>query len=164
MIVDANIFKGYFDSTMTTKHSLSGCPISLFAQFSTATPIYHDTGKIIESECQQVVDREWFEPWLATQLMEGTIAYVETVRNIELEKKLSAAGFPVGRDIVYIRVGLGVVGLKGGYCTLFTEDMDFYDPTQKKCASKTRAKILAAASGPVCKILKKSRVTVSSVP
>lgn len=164
MIIDANVFKGYFESTMTSKHSLSRCPVSLFAQFSAATPIYHDAGKIIESEWQHVVDREWFEPWLATQLMEGAIAYVETVRDMELEKKLTAAGFPVGRDIVYVRVGLGVVRLKGTGCTLFTEDMDFYDPTQKKCASKTRTKLLAAASGPVCKILKKRGITVSSVP
>jgi len=164
LVVDANIFKGFFESTMGSPHSLSGCPMQLLATCSQSNPIYHDIGKIVEHEWQQVVDRDWFEPWLASQLMSGLISYVEPVRDTELEKKLAGVGFPSGRDIIYARVGLGVVATVGGTCTLFTEDLDFFDPTQKKCPAKTRAKILAKASGPVCKILKKWDVQVSAVP
>lgn len=46
----------------------------------------------------------------------------------------------------------------------FTEDLDFYDPTKKKCPAKTRAKLLSAAAGPICKILKKKDIHVSAVP
>lgn len=162
--MDANVFKGFFESMMGNPHSLSGCPMQLMSRSSTDNPVYHDTGKIIESEWQQVVDRDWFEPWLASQLMEGTISYVEPVRDIGLEKSLKSAGFPLGRDIVYARVGLGVVALNSKSCTFFTEDLDFYDPTKKMCPAKTRAKLLAAASGPVCKILKKKNIFVSCVP
>lgn len=163
-MVDANVFKGFFESMMGNQHSLSGCPMQLMSRCSSANPIYHDTGKIIENEWQQVVDREWFEPWLASQLMEGSISYIEPVIDIGLEKRLKNAGFPSGRDIVYARVGIGIVELKGKSCILFTEDLDFYDPTKKSCPAKTRAKLLAAASGPVCKILKKEDIHVSCVP
>ena len=164
MIVDANVFKGFFDSTMGNSHALSGCPVQLMSKCSADNPIYHDYGKIIETEWQQVVDRDWFEPWLASQLMTGAISYVETIRDRELEKKLTNAGFPHGRDIVYARVGLGVVAVKGKSCMLFTEDLDFYDPKKKNCPTKTRAKLLATAAGPICKILKKKDIHVSCVP
>jgi len=77
---------------------------------------------------------------------------------------MRTVGFPNGRDIIYARVGLAVAKSKGGACKLFTEDLDFYDPKQKKCAAKTRKKILATAKGPVCKILNKVNIHVAPVP
>lgn len=164
MIIDANVFKGYFQSIIGSAHSLSGCPVSLFNRSSALCPIYHDSGKLIENEWQAVVDREWFDQWLASQLMSGIICYVDPIRDGGLEKNLTALGFPTGRDIVYVRLGLSVVMTKGAACTLFTEDVDFFDPKKKGCPAKTRAKLLDSSSGPICKILGKRKIEVSSVP
>ncbi len=163
MIVDANVFKGFYESEMGNAHTLSGCPIKLMSKCTPDTPIYHDVGRIIENEWQQVVDYDWFTTWLSVQLLAGKISYVEPKHDNELEKKMANVGFPKGRDIVYARVCLSVVDLKGQPCTLYTEDLDFYDPKQKKCTAKTRAKLLLAATGPICKILKKKKIHVSSV-
>lgn len=164
LIVDANVFKGFFESTMGNSHALCGCPVQLMSRISAANPVFHDSGRIIESEWEQMVDREWFQPWLASQLMAGAISYVDPIRNLGLEKSLTNAGFPHGRDVVYARVGLGAVAVTGSPCMFFTEDLDFYDPKKKKCPAKTRAKLLAAAAGPICKVLKKKDIHVSAVP
>ena len=164
MIIDANVFIGYFHSTIGSPLSLSGCPVILFILGTPTSAFYHDIGRLIENEWQTVVDREWFEPWFASQLMSGVICYVDPIRDAGLERNLTTLGFPTGRDIVYVRVGLSVVATKGSPCTLFTEDMDFYDPKKKGCAAKTRAKLLSVSSGPVCKILGKKNIEVSSVP
>jgi len=87
VIVDANVFKGFYDSVLGIPHTLSGCPAQLMAQTSTTNPIFHDDGKIIEAEWKQMVDPDWFEPWLASQLTAGAISYVKAQKDICLEKK-----------------------------------------------------------------------------
>lgn len=164
MVVDANVFKGYFQTAMGTTHSLCGCPMSLISAATPSKPIYHDVGRIIESEWQAVVDRDWFEPWLANQLMAGSISYIEPIKDSGLEKNLTSLGFPGGRDFVYVRVGMGVVSTYGAACVFITEDLDFYDPKKKGCPAKTRHTILTSSAGPVAKLLKRRKVDVSCVP
>ena len=164
MIIDANIFKGYFQVTIGFNHDLCGCPKTLVEKATATDPIYYDLEGIIASEWQAVVDREWFEPWLADQLEAGTIAYLEKKIDIGFEKNLNTNGFPKSRDVIYVRVGLSAVEATGLACALFTEDIDFYDPTKKGCAAKTRQKILASSSGPVAKLLRKRKIEVQCVP
>lgn len=164
MIIDANVFKGYFQVIIGSTHDLCGCPKKLIDKATASNPIYHDIDGIIASEWQAVVDREWFEPWLADQLEAGTIAYIIKKIDLGLERKLASNGFPKTRDVIYVRVGLSAVNLTGLACSLFTEDIDFYDPKKKGIASKTRKKMLAASSGPVAKLLKNSLIEVKCVP
>lgn len=164
MIIDANVFKGFYQAELGTMHMLCGCPSSLFNKATAANPIFHDSGGIIESEWVAVVDREWFEPWLANQLIAGLIAYTEQKKDAGLERNLVNLGFPGGRDFVYIRTGLGIISTNKSHCRFFTEDLDFYDPTKKGCPAKTRNSILRSSAGPVAKLLKKRKILVECVP
>lgn len=134
MIIDANVFKGYFQLTVGSEHDLCGCPKILIDSATASNPIYHDIDGIITSEWQAVVDREWFEPWLADQLEAGTIAYIIKKIDLSFERKLISHGFPRTRDLIYVRVGLSAVESTGLACSLFTEDIDFYDPKKKKAS------------------------------
>lgn len=164
MIVDANVFKGYYQFDIGVAHTLCACPGALFSLATANTPIYYDDGNIIESEWKALVDRDWFEPWLASQLTSGAIAYMTPIKDAGLEKNLATLGFPSGRDIVYVRVGLGVAKALKSACKFFTEDLDFYAPKQKKSPAITRNKILRASNGPVQKLLRKRDIEVGCTP
>lgn len=164
MIVDANVFKGYYQAELGNAHSLCGCPLALFSRATSKNQIYHDIGGIIEKEWEAVVDHEWFEQWLASQLTADIIAYVEQKKDIGLEKRLMSLGFPGGRDFVYIRTGLSASNIQNSRCELFTEDLDFYAPKKKGCAAKARVTLLTSSTGPVAKELKKARIDVACVP
>jgi hypothetical protein len=163
MIIDANVFKGYFQVEMGNTHTLCGCPQALLRTTSPSTPVFHDDGGVIEHEWRGVVDRDWFDAWLATHLQLGTIQYATPRKDGQAEKELQALGFPGGRDIVYVRLGL-VVAASKSLCYLYTEDMDFYDPTMKGCGAQRRIKLLRASSGPVAKALAKRGLLVKCVP
>lgn len=163
MLIDANVFKGYYQIEIGKSHVLCGCPKQLFETTSSDNPVYYDNSGIVEFEWRNVVDYEWFEAWLSGRLQEGSIQFIEAAKNIALEKRLLGCGFPNGRDIVYVRLGLAVT-TKKGECSFYTEDMDFYDPTLKNCTSTKRLKMLKSSSGPVAKILAKHGVNVACVP
>lgn len=164
MLIDANVFKGFFQMEIGAEHPLCGCPRTLVGSASPNNPIYHDIDGIIESEWKTLVDREWFEAWLAHQLTVGSVAYIAKTTDTALERKLGQLGFPKGRDVVYIRAGLSVVNQTNACENFYTEDMDFFDPKQKKSGGTTRKKILQKASGGVAKILRKARLVVQCVP
>ncbi|MBR7791686.1 hypothetical protein KDM87_03695 [Undibacterium sp. FT147W] len=163
MLIDANVFKGFFQVEIGHTHSLCGCPKTLICSASSTLPIYHDTGKIIEHEWGNVVEREWFNEWLATQYVTGNIAIIEPIRDNGVESKITALGFPSGRDIVYVRTGLAVAKINKT-CEFFTEDIDFYDPRKKGGSAPARVKAIKGASGPVAKVLRKSNLLVKCVP
>lgn len=163
MLIDANVFNGFFQVEIGKQHILQGCPKTLIDSASHQNPIYHDYNGLIEHEWRNVVDQEWFDVWLAAQFSTGTIALTAAINNNSLESKLKNVGFPTGRDIVYVRTGLAIAATNGS-CLFFTEDIDFYDPTKKGCDSKTRKKIIANSTGPVCKLLGKSKIDVTCVP
>lgn len=163
MLIDANVFKGFFQTQISKPHSLCGCPAALLAQVTSSTPVYHDGGGIIEHEWRSVVDPEWFDAWLATSLLANEVQYLEPTHDNAVEKAIKHHGFPGGRDIVYVRMGLSVVAIKH-FCTIYTEDMDFYDPSLKAASSKTRISVLKKSAGPVAKVLLKKGIAVKCVP
>lgn len=163
MIIDANVFCGFFQYQIDRPHCLLGCPNKLMLSLSTQNPVYHDLDGIIEHEWRNLVDRDWFDVWLATSLQSGIVQYQGSVKDPSIESKIKAKGFPTGRDIVYVRVGLGLVKSQGT-CNFFTEDLDFYDPTKKGGTAEARKKILKKSSGPVAKILTKTGLAVLCVP
>lgn len=158
MIVDANVFKGFYEATLGRPHALHGCPIKLLASATPENPIHQDTGQMIESEWRKLVDPEWFNSWLADQFTSGNITLTDTIIDNGLEKNLYTKGFPKSKDIWYVRLGLGVVSRTQSKCQLFSEDIDFYDPSMKNCTSKKRTKTLTTGSGPIAKILKKQQI------
>ncbi len=163
MLIDANVFKGYFQLEIGKPHSLNGCPRALMNTVSPTNPVYHDTGGIVEHEWRSVVDQEWFDAWLSANLQSGAVEYLPPTRIISLEKKLKGLGFPAGRDIVYVRVGLSVAEINGS-CFFYTEDLDFYDPKLKSRNSATRIKALSSSVGPVSKLLAGVCISVRCVP
>lgn len=163
MLIDANVFNGFFQFDIGLPHTLQGCPNTLMATVTPSHPVHHDDGGVIEHEWRRVVDPDWFDAWLVSSLQSGLIQYQGPTKNVSVEKQLMNKGFPTGRDIIYVRVGLSVVASKGS-CAFFTEDIDFYDPKMKGCKATTRKKILQAASGPVCKVLSKVGLVVECVP
>lgn len=163
MLIDANVFKGYFQMEIGKPHNLCGCPRQLLEKITSSYPVYYDSGRIIESEWRGVVDFEWFEVWLSSHLQDDSIQFLPTSKNGEVEKKLKNCGFPIGRDLVYIRLALSVVA-KQGECSLYTEDIDFFDPTLKSCTAAKRLKTLRGSCGPVAKLLIKHGVNVECVP
>jgi hypothetical protein len=163
MIVDANVFKGFFQLEIGKLHDLCGCPRQLINSASSENPIIHDRGQIMEHEWRNLVDPDWFEGWLASSLASGLISYTDTPKSGTLEKKIATKGFPIGRDLVYVRAAHQVAE-QNGKCYFYTEDLDFYDPKKKGCNTKTRQKILKSSSGPVSKILSKTNIYVSCVP
>lgn len=163
MLVDANIFNGFFQMEMGKSHDLCGCPTTLINSASINNPIFHDLGKIVEAEWRGVVDQYWFDSWLAEKLQSGCIQYLSPTHDAGTEKRLASVGFPRSRDIVYVRIGITLTA-QNGVCLFYTEDMDFYDPAQKGCAAKRRKKILRNSSGPVPKLLSKIGINVRCTP
>ncbi len=164
MIVDANVFKGYYEAVLGRRHSLCGCPQALISSATSQFPIFHDLDGIVEAEWRQVVDYEWFDAWLSDNLQRGNIQYANPIKDRALEKSLKSHGFPTGRDIVYVRLGLANVSVIGNACNFYTEDIDFYDPALKNSCSKTRLKLISSSGGPIPKVLKKRKIIAQCVP
>lgn len=163
MIVDANVFKGFYQVDIGKAHSLCGCPAALMGLVTPNRPVYHDDGGVLEHEWGAVVDRDWFEAWYSASLVSGIIKFCHAPKNLQLEKQIQGLGFPGGRDAVYIRVALKVVSIEKS-CTFYTEDLDFYNPKLKGCPAVTRVATLKSGTGPVSKILAKHDISVSCVP
>lgn len=145
MLVDANVFKGYFQVEIGKTHDLRGCPRSLMSSITSDSPVYHDEGGRIEHEWRSVVDPEWFDVWLAASLQSGIVQYLPLTHDVSIEKRLKSLGFPSGRDVVYVRAGMTVVS-RLAHCVLYTEDLDFYNPKLKSSNAATRLKVLQASS------------------
>jgi hypothetical protein len=163
VVVDANVFHGFFQMHIGKAHCLCGCPQTLLSTAASSNPVFHDTGGIVEHEWRNVVDIDWFDAWLASSLLSGTIQYIAPKRDVSLEKQLHANGFPGGRDIVYVRVSLAVAAAYAK-CDFYTEDIDFYDPKLKGCKAASRLKLLTSSGGPVAKLLAKHDIDVQCVP
>ncbi len=165
LIVDANVFKSYYDVLIKNiTSSLTACPTKIFENLGTtdAYVMYLDTTGIIKQEWSNLVDYQWFNIWYADKLILAHFELVEPCKDNGLETKLTADGFPrKGRDWTYIRVTRQVANQQ--QCILATEDIDFYEPSQKGCPAKTRRKILLSSSGKVAKTLKNHAINVKCV-
>lgn len=122
-----------------------------------------DDEEQIENEWRAVVDREWFEAWLARALQFDLICLVKAESGVNMKKALQAAGFPAtSKDFWYVRTALAGVNVSPVY--LVTEDLDFFDPKRKRIAKgKARISLLLSSRSPVQRILKKHGIAVRCI-
>jgi hypothetical protein len=116
----------------------------------------------IENEWRALVAPEWFDPWLATLLQQDKVCIVRATRSRQLTDGVLALGFPRSKDLWYIRVANTVQNCFGG-AIILTEDLDFFDPKEKRFDSSRRKKVLMEGRGCVRKRLKKNNIDVRSV-
>ena len=162
VVLDANLFKAFFDKSVCgTEVNTNGCPVELFAKLGITFLATLDDEGIIEYEWRSLVQGEWFDAWLAEKLINAHIILVAAPTSIAVEKALQKLGFPKSRDVKYVRTAL--TNVARGHSHLFTEDLDFYDPTQKGCAAKQRTKLLSGSKSKVQKLLRKYEVEIGSV-
>lgn len=159
-VIDAQIFQQYFAcSQRSAACGLTCDPSFLFDLASEQLLLFLDEGEIIEHEWRNVVDRLWFDTWLAGEFARGKIRTIAVPPNGKLRRELLALGFPVrrSRDIWYVRTACEAKVLAGTTeeMTLVSEDLDFYEPREKGAAHKRRMKILLASGGAVSKHLRR---------
>lgn len=166
IVIDAEIIKGYFEETvLQIETSLTSSVGGIFARLGEQDTAYLDDGGQIEHEWRNLVSPEWFDAWYAQQLNEGHAVPVPISDSCNLlRRKLEQdCGFPRrSRDFWYIKTAKTVTD-KRSKAVIATEDLDFFDPTEKESASKTREKILRSSTGPVVRILARELILIKSV-
>lgn len=153
LIIDANVLKGYFDETVIgIDHTLTDSAKDIFD--APKHDIYIDDGDQIKHEWSNVVDPEWLDVWLATQLRDQKILIIAPCTKLDFANELKALGFPHSRDIWYIKTAAGCQTAKISTPTILSEDIDFYDPTKKNQATgAARIRLMKKKSSPVRKLL-----------
>lgn len=153
LVIDAQVVCGYFKETVLEIESpLTEKAKLIFERVGVEDRAFLDETGHIEHEWRNVVEPEWFEPWYASLLNEGA-TQIPTRTCQALRRKLEQLGFPRGsRDIWYVRTAKAVVD-RYDRAVIVTEDMDFYDPTQKQCNAKRRCRILLSGDGQVARYL-----------
>jgi hypothetical protein len=164
VVIDAQMFAAFFQEEVLaipveqTQRTASVQPI--FTRLGYEDCCHFDDGALIEHEWKQLVEVEWFVKWFSEQLRTGGILQIPVDTCQPLRRKLKQLGFPnSSKDFVYVRTAKKVVDDQGA-CLLATEDIDFYDPSKKKTASKHRDRLLKERGGPVAKQLRKEKITV----
>jgi hypothetical protein len=158
LVVDAQIVKGFFQDTVLDKgHNLTESASLIFDDSFRKHPIYVDDEEKVWSEWRSGVAQEWFDIWYTNLLRDDVVREIPAPPDKNLRKELVALGFPFsGRDIWYARVS-NAVRCSFGFAILVSEDLDFYEPKEKGCASGRRKEILLKEIGSVRKHLKKKR-------
>lgn len=159
-VVDAQIVKAYYEEdVLGITPSTTASATKVFDELSIESPIFVDDGGMILHEWENVVCREWFHTWYPTLLMNGLVE-IQVHTHQQLRNELNRSGFPSkGRDIWYVRTAKEVLDCNGDV-TLITEDLDFYEPSQKGCPHTTRLKILLNSRGSICKVLSREDIIV----
>lgn len=158
VVVDAQILKGFFqESVLEIDHGLSASPQLVFDAEFRRYPIFVDDQGTIVQEWRSVVEPEWFDTWFTDQIRDGVICEIDAAAEKQLKKALSNLGFPAtGRDIWYARTCNSAAKVNG-FCVLVSEDLDFYQPSEKGCSAARREKLLLTESGNVRKFFRKER-------
>jgi hypothetical protein len=153
-VIDAQVVSGYFQETVCEVESrLTERAALVFERVGSEDQVFLDDGGIIEHEWRNVVEPEWFDVWYARLLQEDAAVRVCVNTCHALCRQLERKGFPRGsRDVWYVRTAKAVVD-RFGQAIIVTEDMDFYDPTQKKGTAKQRMRILLSGDGQVARHL-----------
>lgn len=164
LVIDANIVSAYFmESVLACNPGLTGSAVSVFERAGFGDTVHLDDTQHIENEWRSVVSPEWFNAWYGDLLINGGAAFIRVETCTNLRRTLEALGFPRSKDIWYIRTAVAV-SQRFGSATLVTEDMDFFDPRDKLAPSVRRSALLRAASGRVCRRLRKhERIRVTCV-
>lgn len=168
LVIDANVVKAYFEEAeLALPSRLTGSTLPIFGGLGPAHQVaYVDTGNKIEQEWRNVVQPEWFNAWFAGMLASGAVEMVEPTTRGDIIKVLKVKhGFPGDQsDRWYVLTACAVVQRTGGGVALISEDLDFYEPREKKCGSSRRQRILMDSAGKVAKHLRKcEQVYVRSV-
>lgn len=156
IIIDANVFHAFFYETLHRAPycERTGTAEPIFSSLGEKCVAFLDEGAQIEAEWRALSAgaEEWFNNWLAEGFSGGRLYEIEPSKDPQLRKRYRLAGFPDGKDIWYIKVafGLACICKKSKPC-LVAEDIDFYDPRQKK--SPNKASIFRAGKGPVSSVL-----------
>lgn len=165
LVIDAQLVKGFFSESVhkldvVGPDGLTGSPSVILSKLGTKHTCYLDDEGHIQHEWRSLVDGEWFDSWFADLLISGAAQKLPSPVNTQIETQLRNKGFPQTRDKRYVRVAAEVIRAKlSTKSYIVSEDLDFFDPKKKKSAkSVTRRKILAAATGPVRKVLKKHNI------
>lgn len=166
VIIDAQLVAGYYrEVEVGEAPAFSASTVTLLNRLGVVDQGFVDTGGVLEQEYRDVVDPDWFEAWYAQRLAEGHFEEVDAPPCPDLIRCLVVScGFPRGsKDRHYIALAAAVSGGKRDPSSLITEDLDFYDPTQKQVAHKRRMRILQKQTGCVAKELKRAHVVVRCV-
>jgi hypothetical protein len=163
LVIDANVFKGYFECVLANPHQLTEDPSRIFTSLGQPYLAFVDSSQIIVKEWEALVDPDWFRAWYPGVLAGGSVLFIDISNKPHLKKKLTQNGFPSSKDFIYVLTSASVVD-NNGDCHLLTEDIDFFDPTQKQAGSKVRNKLLQNQSGQMRKLIKKeTKVEVTAV-
>ena len=154
LIIDANVVSAYSKETNGHGHDLTGSVSSVFQKLDENCRIYIDDQGQIEGEWRRKVSEEWFETWLGDLFIDDVVVEITAPACRVLRRALKARGFPQTVDVWYVRVGVGVVELHGKVL-LVTEDMDFFEPAQKRLHGRARTKFLKRGKGKVCSYLRR---------
>jgi hypothetical protein len=156
IVIDAQVVWGYFkEAILELEPSLTGRAEPVFERLGSEDLAFLDQEGHIEHEWRSVIDREWFDPWYARLLSAGAATLIPVETCNMLRKQLERLGFPRShKDIWYVRTAKAVAD-HYGQVIIVTEDMHFYDPTQKKTNAKHRRRILLSGDGQVARYLRR---------
>jgi hypothetical protein len=160
-VLDANVFNAFFYETFKgAPHPERTGPVSsVFESLGSCVLAFVDEGGQLQGEWRAVAKgaEEWFDAWLADAFATGKLYAIEPSNDAQLRTRYLKLGFPGGRDLWYIRVAHQLTKM----CSksephLVAEDVDFFDPTQKKASQKI--KLLLSGKGPVADQLEKDGI------
>jgi hypothetical protein len=156
VIIDANIIKWYESEVTGLASPATHPPSALINQLGSQDLAFIDQGGHIESEWRNVTDPDWFSQWFPNALISGAIVAIPVHPAAALLRRLHVNfGFPRSRDVWYLSTAKTVVEAQDPPVGLITEDMDFYDPREKRCSAARRNRILEACSGNVARELQR---------
>lgn len=167
LVIDANVICSYYkEEVLELDPPLTGPATSVINRLGHYDRAYLDNDGQIEHEWCETIDPEWFKPWLASLLIEGKVMQVEVDACRSLRDQLSKLDFPTrgSRDFWYIRTAKAVVDQVSeqlehnprSMTCIVSEDLDFYDPTQKRNArGDQRIEILLSGYGPIARYLRR---------
>jgi hypothetical protein len=142
-VIDAQIVKGLSLEEKNLPSGLSDVVGQIIdVLISRATPVCSDDGGLIEAEWRGCCDPDWIENWIVTFSSLANYQLIPARPQPQLIKKLRIDyGFPSSRDRILVATSVAA-SMLFGRCTLLTEDMDFYEPSEKSAPPARRGRYM----------------------
>ena len=160
VIVDANVFKGYYlEKVVEIDHGLTDSPTYVFE--SDNYTLYFDNSDHIMHEYKSLIGSNEASELIIELMNKGKLRLSEKKIDRELEKLIKSKGFDLNsKDKWYIRTALkSKDGNPDKSIHIITEDIDFYNPKKKNCDSVERQAIIRDCKSPVAKeLIKRKKV------
>jgi len=188
VLIDTNVIVGYykedvleFTPGLVADHDpqqtgLTGSVIDLFDRFILhQNVIILDENDRILTEWRSHIPRlaqEWFNEWYIKFLQSGLIMPIPVDQNqsTSLLQRLYRQGFPNSVDKWYIRIAKSravshrIANRDLIVVNLVSEDIDFFDPSQKNTArGQARFDILMSEDPPIARITRSEGIDISCV-